>query len=169
MKYEKSEAKYPCTLISKFIENAAEFRAPLVLLKAIADGDYSQYVVVEKECFWTTLDINGFQARLPDSFIPIVRGINGKPLGQSLEVMHLIGAGVGLLINKNLLAPLPVPEISAKSPVKVDGAHLTEAVVDKLMELGWTEEDAKKVVHTNKFPSGANTDEMVQIILKKVH
>jgi hypothetical protein len=37
------------------------------------------------------------------------------------------------------------------------------------MELGWTEEDAKKVVHTNKFPSGANTDEMVQIILKKVH
>lgn len=167
MKYEKTEAKYPCTLISKFIENIAKFDVPLVLLKAIADGDYSQYEVVEKERFWTTLDVNGFEAHLPDSFAQMVMGLHGKPLGKSLEAMKLVDAGVSALINKNLLVPLPIPEISAKSPEKLDGAHLTEAVVDKLTELGWTQDEASDAINSITFPATSTVEEIVKLILSQ--
>ena len=47
------------------------------------------------------------------------------------------------------------------------GVYDPAEVVSKLTELGWTEGDAKEALVSSTFPTSANTEEIIKIILSK--
>lgn len=87
----------------------------MVLLKTIAEGDNSQFETVAKDHYWTTWEINGFEARLPDSFVLMIKEMKGKPLGIALEEEGLIGKGIAPLLEEGLLVA-PAKEIPSQLP-----------------------------------------------------
>jgi len=144
---------FPCALISKVRKEVAKFNAPLVLLEALMEGKASQFEIVQKERHWTTWEVNGFEARLPDSFVSFIRTLKGKSLGKALETMGLIGKGVAPLIEQGLMSA-PAKEVPPQ--LAMPSANDYETMVVCLKEqMGYpktkAEEAAKYVME--KFAS----------------
>lgn len=83
-----------------------------------------------------------------------------QSLGQGLLARGIVGGETARLIEAKWNEPLPVNGKGGDS-----GGLDLESVVAKLVELGWTEADAKEAVATTTFPNNATTEEMVSIIL----
>lgn len=138
------ENKYPCIVVGKFVKEIAQFNAPLALLRAISQGNENQYEIVEKDRYWTTWDVNGFEARLPDSFSLLIKGFNNKQLGKSLEAVKLIGEDVGPLITKQSATPTTTFVNPVTLPAVTDGEYdkMVTCLVDNM---GYPKTKAEKV------------------------
>jgi hypothetical protein len=166
MTCHKSEATSPCVLVGKFIDDIAMFDVPPVLLKAIADGDSSNFEVVEKDRFWTTWDVNGFEARMPDSFIPLLQNLKGKFSGKSLEHLKIISGGVGQLLDKNIAAATVLSLNSPSNTVATPPGTYQE-IADCLMgQMGYQKEKAEKAAKyvVNLFPQSALQEQIKKAI-----
>jgi hypothetical protein len=156
-----------CVVVGRLRKEVAGFNAPLVLLKAIAEGNEGQFEIVAKEHHWTTWEVHGVEARLPDSLVTMVRGLKGKPLGNALEKTGLIAKGAGSLIEAGLVAPLPMtapagsPEVSTVATGDYDNlvAFLNE-------KMGYPKDEAEQAAKyvMEKFSSDSLENKIKQAV-----
>lgn len=156
---------YPFVVVGKLRKGVAHFNAPLVLLKAIAEGKEGQFEIVAKEHHWTTWEVHGVEACLPDSLVLMITGLKVKPLGKALEAKGLIVKGVGSLIEKGLLAPPPgtasLPQISS---IATGDYHNLAACLNE--QMGYPKNEAEQAAKyvMKKFGSDSLENNIKQAI-----
>ena len=157
---------YPCTVIGKFIKEATEFAAPLTLLKALAEGDNIKYEVAGKELYWTSWDVCGFEARIPDTFASMIKGLNSKSIAKSIEDLKIVGSGISQLLDKGLLATPSA--IFNPSSLSVSSTGNYQEVVTCLKEqMGYPEDKAEKAAKyvMDKFPQAGLEEKIKKALI----
>jgi len=143
------------------------FTTPIALLSLLAKGELEGLGITVTDCSppFTTFAVQGLEeeVEVSDDFRKFIQDIaKEKPLAQALLDKGVIEGDTGKLVEAKWDQPLPLNGKASDA----GGADL-ESVVGKLVELGWTDADAKKAVENTTFPYGATIEDKVKIILAK--
>jgi hypothetical protein len=128
---------------------------PLSLIRGLLIGQLvpSGAKVTGSSSNETVYEAEGFKIPIPDDFRNYLAEV-GKRGG--LEALGIIDPKTARIIEQ-----LPSSEISTACGPDV------EAAITKLVEMGWTSQDAKRVTESITFPGGATAEDIVKIILGK--
>jgi len=143
------------------------FTTPIRLLRLLSEINVKApgIKVLTHEPSHTEYIIEGFDdvVQVSKQFTQFIKNTaDNKSLAQGLLELSLLDEEGAKLVAEMWNQPLP------STKVKTEGPEL-EGAVSKLVELSWTEADAKKAVETTTFPDNATAEEIVGIILEKSH
>ncbi len=152
----------PCAVVAPLHKKAEKFSVPLVLLKALAEGNMADFQMVEKEKGWTTWHIDGFdqEARIPDSLRDFLSSLSGKSLGKSLEKSGLIGPAMGVIVNDAMVS-FPA---STKLDLPPSAAFNEAEFVSAMAGLGISKSKAEEML--KNLPQDINLEMAIQLALK---
>ncbi len=143
------------------------FIIPIALLNLLASGELEApgITVTEHSFPFTTFSVQGFEGdvEIYDNFRSFIETIaTKKPLVKVLLDMKIIDIDTAKLVEAKWEEPLPVTV-----KVTTGGGPAQEEVVAKLMELGWSEMEAKSAVGKMTIPVNVTTEDIVKTILEK--
>ena len=114
----------------------------------------------------TVYEVSGYTdgyVAIHKSFCKFIRdSAASRPLPQGLLDHGLLDQEGANLVELKWNHPLPV-----NSDITDAGGSDMEDVVSKLVELGWTEDNAKKAVEGTTLPNNAVVEDKVKIIIQK--
>lgn len=161
-------------LKARFWGSREGLETPVALLALLADGKL-EAPGIEVEISYTggsIYTVAGFKERrlehyyigVQEEFRQFIEDIaKDQSLGQGLLAKGILGGEtIAKLIEAKWGQPLPV-SATASGAESLDMG----SVVTKLVEIGWTEADAKKALETTAFPVNITAEEMLKIILEK--
>ena len=144
------------------------FSTPIPLLALLVEGELEgpgiEIFIRDRSCTVYTVDgFDDYFVKLHQKFIGFIKdSAKGGSLVAGLLGKGMIDEVTAQLVEVKWSEPLPV-----SGKLGDAGGSDLESPVAKLVELGWTQADAKKAVETTTFPNNATPKEMVSIILGK--
>lgn len=156
----------PCvSVIIRLVEEVTNFNVPLLLIKALSEHNDSQYEIIMKEPNWTTWDVNGFEARIPDTFISMIKRFNGNSIGESLEALKIIDTGVGQLIDKGLSKQVSSFNQGTNLPVSCN--KVEELITCLKNQMGYPDTEAEKAANyiKDKFPQAGLEEQIKEAVI----
>ena len=144
------------------------FATPVALLRLLAAAELESpgITILSHDGVTTVYTIEGYDedsVEVRTGFVKFIKAVSkNQPLPQALLFLGMVDDGTAKLLEAKWNMPLPTSAIPPVAPGEAE-------VVDKLMEVGWSEDDAKKAVAGNAFPAGASTEDVVKTILAKGH
>lgn len=140
------------------------FVTPFALLRVLASGGQEGpgVFVIERHPPSTIFGVSGFgqQVEVRDDFVRFVRDMaKQKSLSVALRELGVVDQQTASLMEAKWDQPLPME-------VTKNACGSDSLVVDQLMEMGWTEENARKALASKSFPPGLSAEQQVTMILQ---
>lgn len=128
---------------------------PITLLQGLLDGALipDGAKVLGSGSSITQYESEGFEVTMTDDFASYLRQVAGKGGLAALGIIELKTAAI-------------IENLPPHQPTNAGGSEVKDAI-EKLVELGQTEPDAKKAVEAANFPNNTTAEKIVQIILEK--
>ena len=162
------------------VNTQAAFVTPLSLLKLVAtkkDGLFEGpgIEIIKRDEFFTFFEAGGYDPEeedlwVPNRFLDFINDIghgskNKFAWCQALRALGILDeATLKIVLAK--LKDLKKP-VNQNAPAEAPKDQDKQAVVEKLMTLGWSMEKATLAVESVKFPAGTPADDKVKVILQQ--
>ena len=143
------------------------FAVPVSVLRLFATGalEAPGIKILSHDGVTTVYTVDGYDedsVEVRTEFVNFIKSVSKNQLPQTMLSLGMVDDGTAKLLEAKWNVPLPTSAIPPVTPGEAE-------VVDKLTQLGWSEDDAKKAVAKTPFPDGASTEEAVKTILAKWH